>query len=154
MSIKIRKKCLKYTKHIYTGTVEEFVMFNLLYFNRSQHAIALLRTFNGLSIGTRVYKEWTKVTSYDVHIDSLTVFRFVFVFYGSAGRLGPIWPHAPIRGSIRSRQRTQLRSFVIHTSGQWVPGPASDLGPAYDGPDPPIRVHLYPDVPCILLRAN
>ena len=35
----------KYTNHINMETVEEFVMFTLIYFNRSQHAFGFPGTF-------------------------------------------------------------------------------------------------------------
>ena len=45
MSTKNQGKCFKiYEAYLY-GTVEEFVMFTLIYFNRSQHAFALQGTF-------------------------------------------------------------------------------------------------------------
>ena len=45
MSQKIRENCLKiYEAYLY-GTGEKCVMFTLIYFNRSQHAIALQTTF-------------------------------------------------------------------------------------------------------------
>ena len=48
MSKKIRKKRLKIYKAYLYGTVEEFVMFTLIYFNRSQHTFAFLGIFKGI----------------------------------------------------------------------------------------------------------
>ena len=67
MSKEIRKKCLtKYEAYLY-GTVEEFVMFTLIYFNRSQHAIALKRTFKSFPRGKH-------------RVDNTFLFIYLFVF--------------------------------------------------------------------------
>ena len=53
---KSRKKSLKiYEANLY-GTLEEFMMFTLIYFNRSQHAFAFHGTFNHITFS--IVQSW------------------------------------------------------------------------------------------------